>query len=151
MWFLAHIPGPPRGATLPAIDYSIAGAVGHGLAVIFAPVGFTWQICVSLIPGMAAREVVIGSLATVYALSATGPEAAAKLVTIVATQWTLPTAFSLLAWYVFSPQCLSTLAVIRRETNSWRTLALVTGYLFALAYGAAFITYRVALALTGGA
>jgi ferrous iron transport protein B len=149
MWFLAHVPGPPPDARLPAIDYSIAGALGHGLAVIFAPLGFSWQICVSLIPGMAAREVVISSLATVYALSATGPEIASKLASIVATQWTLATAFSLLAWYVFSPQCLSTLAVVRRETNSWRTLALVMGYLFALAYGAAFITYRVTLAVTG--
>ncbi len=149
LWFLAHVPGPPPGATEPAINYSIAGALGHALAVVFAPIGFTWQICISLIPGMAAREVVISSLATTYALSATKADAAASLVPIIAKQWTLPTALSLLAWYVFSPQCLSTLAVIRRETNSWRTLGWVTAYLFVLAYVASFITYRVALAFTG--
>jgi ferrous iron transport protein B len=150
LWFLSSFPGPPAGAPGPAINYSIAGVIGHGLAYVFAPVGFTWQICISLIPGMAAREVVIGSLATTYSLSATDAEAGIKLAPIIAARWSMATALSLLVWYVFSPQCISTLAVIRRETNSLRTVALVAGYLLALAYVASLLTYQIAHALTGG-
>jgi ferrous iron transport protein B len=149
LWFLSSFPAPPPGATGPAIDYSFAGYVGHALAYVFAPLGFTWQICVSLIPGMAAREVVVGALATTYSLSATDTDAAVKLAPIISAQWSLATALSLLVWYVFSPQCISTLAVIRRETNSWRTVAIVTGYLLALAYVASMLTYQIAGALTG--
>jgi ferrous iron transport protein B len=147
MWFLSTFPGPPPGATQPAIEYSLAGKLGHALHAIFAPIGFNWQICIALVPGLAAREVAVSALATVYALSG-GDAAAPELGAIIATQWSLATALSLLAWYVFAPQCLSTLAVIRRETGSWRTVALAAGYLFALAYLASFITYRIALALT---
>jgi len=147
MWFLSTFPGPPPDATLPAIEYSLAGRLGHALHVIFEPIGFNWQICIALVPGLAAREVAVSALATVYALSG-GDAAATELGQIIALQWSLPTALSLLAWYVFAPQCLSTLAVIRRETNSWRNVAIAAGYLFALAYLASFLTYRIALALT---
>jgi ferrous iron transport protein B len=150
LWFLSSFPGPPPGAPGPPIRYSIAGQVGHALAYPFAPLGFTWQICISLIPGMAAREVVVGALATTYSLSATDGGAAVKLAPIISAQWSLATALSLLVWYVFSPQCISTLAVIRRETNSWRTVALVTGYLLALAYVGSLLTYQIANAATGG-
>ncbi len=150
LWFLSSFPAPPAGFTGPAIDYSIAGRVGHLLAYAFAPIGFTWQMCISLIPGMAAREVVVGALATTYSLSTTDSDAAVKLAPIISAQWSLATALSLLVWYVFSPQCISTLAVIRREANSWKTVAIVTGYLLSLAYVASFITYHVASALGGG-
>jgi ferrous iron transport protein B len=150
LWFLSSFPGPPPGAAGPAIEYSIAGRIGHLLAYAFAPLGFTWQICISLIPGMAAREVVVGALATTYSLSATDNDAAIKLAPIISAQWSLATALSLLVWYVFSPQCISTLAVIRRETNSWKTVATVTGYLLALAYIASFLTYQIAYGLMGG-
>lgn len=150
LWFLSSFPAPPPGFTGPAIDYSIAGRIGHLLAYAFAPIGFTWQMCISLIPGMAAREVVVGALATTYSLSTTDSDAAVKLAPIIAAQWSLATALSLLVWYVFSPQCISTLAVIRREANSWKTVAIVTGYLLGLAYVASFITYHVASALGGG-
>jgi len=146
LWFLLNFPGPPDGATLPAIEYSLAGRIGHGLQYIFAPIGFNWQICIALVPGLAAREVAVSALATVYALSST--DAAQALETIVATQWSVPTALSLLAWYVFAPQCLSTLAVIRRETNAWRNVGIAAGYLFALAYLASFLTFQIARALT---
>jgi ferrous iron transport protein B len=146
LWFLLNFPGPPADATLPAIEYSLAGRLGHALHAIFAPIGFNWQICIALVPGLAAREVAVASLATVYALSG-GDAAAAELGTIIGAQWSLATALSLLAWYVFAPQCLSTLAVIRRETNSWKNVAIAAGYLFALAYVASFLTYRIALAL----
>lgn len=150
LWFLASFPLPPEGATGPAIEYSLAGMLGRALAVVFEPVGFTWQICIALVPGLAAREVAVSSLATVYALSATSDEIAAQaLAPLIAHDWSLATALSLLAWYVFAPMCLSTLATIRRETGGWKMVWVSAGYLFALAYAASFITYRVALALGG--
>ncbi|HMK84938.1 MAG TPA: ferrous iron transporter B, partial [Steroidobacteraceae bacterium] len=147
LWALSSYPAPPPGAPGPAIEYSIAGQMGRWLAVVFAPIGFNWQISIALVPGLAAREVAVGALGTVYALSSTGTDVSAALTPLIAQSWTLPTALSLLAWYVFAPQCLSTLVAVRRETNSWRYPVLMAGYLFALAYGGSFITYRVAAAL----
>jgi ferrous iron transport protein B len=145
LWFLSTWPGPPVGATGAAIQYSLAGMAGHWLEYVFAPIGFNWQISIALVPGMAAREVVVGALGTVYSLSATGSDVAQSLGPVIAQQWSMATAYALLAWFVFAPQCISTLATVKRETNSWRYPLLMTAYLFALAYGAAFITYRVAL------
>jgi ferrous iron transport protein B len=147
VWFLSSFPTPPEGATGPAIDFSIAGRIGHFLAPVFEPIGFNWQIVVALIPGMAAREVAVGVLAIVYALSATGEEVGQALQPILSAAWTLPTALSFLVWYVFAPQCLSTLAVVRRETNSRFWPAVMFGYQFALAYAAAFATFHIAGAL----
>ena len=147
LWFLSSFPAPPEGATGPAIQYSFAGSIGRALEHVFAPIGFNWQISLALVPGLAAREVAVGALGTVYSLSATGDDVAATLVPMIAGTWSLATALSLLAWYVFAPQCLSTLVVVKRETNSWRYPLLMAGYLFALAYIAAFITYRVASAV----
>lgn len=148
LWFLSTFPGPPEGAPGPAIQYSFAGMIGKALEVVFAPIGFNWQISIALVPGMAAREVAVGALGTVYSLSAAGDDAAVALTPLIAQSWSLATAYSLLAWYVFAPQCISTLAVVRRETNSWRYPLLMAGYLFALAYAASFVTYRAVLALT---
>jgi len=148
LWFLSTFPAPPEGATLPAIDYSLAGQLGRLMEPIFAPIGFNWQICIALIPGLAAREVAVAALGTVYAMSGSEEAVAAQLGPLIAAQWSLATALSLLAWYVFAPQCMSTLAVIRRETNSWRTVAVSAGYLFGLAYLAAFLTYQITKALT---
>jgi len=147
LWFLSSFPAPPADATGPAIQYSFAGSIGRALEHVFAPVGFNWQISLALVPGLAAREVAVGALGTVYSLSATGEDVTATLVPMIAKTWSLATALSLLAWYVFAPQCLSTLVVVRRETNSWRYPLLMAGYLFALAYLAAFVTYRVASAI----
>ena len=152
LWFLSSWPGPPAGVdpTLgPAIQYSVAGQIGHALQHLLAPLGFNWQISLALVPGLAAREVAVGALGTVYALSATGDAVAESLAPVIAQGWSLATAYALLAWYVFAPQCLSTLAVVRRETNSWRYPLLMTVYLFALAYAAAFVTYRATLWLGG--
>jgi ferrous iron transport protein B len=149
LWFLASYPAPPVGATGPAIEYSLAGWLGHALQHVFEPIGFNWQISIALVPGMAAREVAVGALGTVYALSAHGDSVADALSPVIAQGWSLATAYSLLAWYVFAPQCLSTLAVVKRETNSWRYPLLMALYLFLLAYGAAFITYRLTLAWGG--
>jgi ferrous iron transport protein B len=150
LWALSSFPAPPPGATGPPIQYSIAGYLGSWLAVIFAPIGFNWQISIALVPGLAAREVAVGALGTVYALSATGNDVSGALTPLISQSWSLPTALSLLAWYVFAPQCLSTLATVKRETNSWRYPIIMAAYLFAMAYVGSWITYRVALAFTGG-
>jgi len=151
LWFLASFPAPPPGAHEPAIHYSLAGMLGRGLEVIFAPIGFNWQISMALVPGLAAREVAVSALGTVYAMSAarTG-DVAGALTPVIASSWSIATGLSLLAWYVFAPQCLSTLAVVKRETNSWRYPLIMAGYLFALAYVGAFLTYRTALFFGAG-
>jgi ferrous iron transport protein B len=150
LWFLSSYPAPAPGAQGPPIQHSFAGMIGRGLEYVFAPIGFNWQISLALVPGLAAREVAVGALGTVYSLSASGNDVATRLEPMIANTWTLATALSLLAWYVFAPQCLSTLAVVRRETNTWRYPLIMAGYLFALAYLASFVTYRIALAMGSG-
>jgi ferrous iron transport protein B len=147
LWALSSFPAPPPGATGPAIQYSIAGHLGAWLAVLFKPIGFNWQISIALVPGLAAREVAVGALGTVYALSATGNDVSSALTPLITQSWSLPTALSLLAWYVFAPQCLSTLATVKRETNSWRYPIIMAAYLFAMAYVGSWITFRIATAL----
>ncbi|MEK9278113.1 ferrous iron transporter B [Bradyrhizobium sp. ISRA442] len=149
IWFLASFPQPPAGATEPAIDFSLAAIMGKALAPLLAPVGFNWQIAVALIPGMAAREVAVAALGTVYAIEG-GKEAAEQIGQVLATKWSLATALSLLAWYIFAPQCASTLAVIRRETGSWTWMAVTFAYMLVLAYAASLVTYNVAVALGAG-
>ena len=145
LWFLSSYPAPPADATGPAIQYSIAGWLGQALQHVFAPIGFNWQISIALVPGLAAREVAVGALGTVYSLSAAGDAVADTLSPVIAQGWSLATAYALLAWYVFAPQCISTLVVVKRETNSWRYPVVMAAYLFVLAYVAAFVTYRVTL------
>ena len=149
IWVLASFPGAPEGATEPAITYSLAAMIGHAIEPITAPLGFNWQINVALIPGMAAREVAVGALGTIYAIDG-GDGAAAKIGQVLAGQWTLATALALLAWYVFAPQCASTLAVIRRETGGWKWMWTTFGYMLALAYVAALATFQIARALGAG-
>jgi len=149
IWFLASFPRPPAGATGPAINFSLAAMIGRWIEPLLAPVGFNWQISVALIPGMAAREVAVAALGTVYAIEG-GKEAAAQIGQTLASNWSLATALALLIWYIFAPQCASTLAVIKRETGSWRWMAITFGYMLALAYVAAFITYNIAVALGAG-
>ena len=149
IWFLASFPQPPVGAEGPGINYSLAAIIGHALAPIFAPLGFNWQIVVALIPGMAAREVAVAALGTVYAIEG-GKEAADQIGQVLATKWSLATALSLLAWYIFAPQCASTLAVIRRETGGTKWMALTFAYMFVMAYAASLLTYNVAVALGAG-
>ncbi|HVJ38997.1 MAG TPA: ferrous iron transport protein B [Stenotrophomonas sp.] len=151
LWFLLSFPGAPADATLPAIDYSFAGRIGHAMTAVFAPLGFNWQICIALIPGLAAREVAVSSLATVYALSAADDDAAAQALSpLIHGGWSLGTALSLLVWYIYAPMCISTLATIKRETNSWRQMSYTAVYLFALAYVASLITYQLAKAMGAG-
>jgi ferrous iron transport protein B len=144
LWLLASFPGAPEGATGPAIQYSFAGMLGRGLAVIFEPIGFNWQISLALVPGLAAREIAVSALGTVYALAATGEDTAQALAPLIAQTWSLPTAFSLLAWFVFAPQCVATLAAVRRETGGYKIPLIMVSYLFGLAYLASYLTYHVA-------
>lgn len=150
LWVLSTYPAPPPGATGAPIEYSFAGILGKGLAVVLEPIGFNWQIAIALIPGLAAREVAVGALGTVYALSGSEEMVAGVLATTIANDWSLATGCALLAWYVFAPQCLATLAVVRRETDSWRYPLIMAGYLFALAYIAAFVVFRLISALVVG-
>jgi ferrous iron transport protein B len=151
LWFLLNFPAPPADAVGPAIDYSFAGRIGHAMAVFFAPLGFNWQICIALIPGLAAREVAVASLATIYALSAADDDAAIQALTpVISDGWSLATALSLLVWFIYAPMCISTLATIKRETGSWKQMGFATFYLFALAYLASLVTYQVAKALGAG-
>ncbi|AHJ65910.1 ferrous iron transport protein B [Granulibacter bethesdensis] len=149
LWALSSFPSPPPGATGPAINYSLAGQIGQAMLLVFEPIGFTWQICIALIPGLAAREVAVSALATVYSITADKDHAAEKLMPLLSSQWSMATAFSLMAWYVYAPQCFSTLAVIRRETGGWKMVWISAGYLFGLAYLLSFLTYRITRLFTG--
>ncbi|NOT88828.1 MAG: ferrous iron transporter B [Lysobacter sp.] len=151
LWFLLSFPIAPADAIGPAIDYSFAGRIGHAMTTVFAPLGFGWQICIALIPGLAAREVAVSSLATVYALSAVDETATAQALSpLIAHDWSLATALSLLVWYIYAPMCISTLATIKRETNSWKQMGNAMMYLFALAYIASLVTYQLAVAMGAG-
>ncbi|RZJ03917.1 MAG: ferrous iron transporter B [Brevundimonas sp.] len=149
VWALSTFPYPPEGATQPAIDYSFAGMIGRFLEPVFAPIGFNWQMVIALIPGMAAREVAVAALGTVYAVA--DPESATSLLgATLAANWSLATGLAFLAWYIFAPQCVATLGVVKRELNSWKWMWVMVVYMFGLAYLAAFVTYRVAVAMGGG-
>ncbi|HEY8616611.1 ferrous iron transporter B [Phenylobacterium sp.] len=149
VWFLSTFPGPPAGAVGPAIDYSFAGMIGHAIQPLFAPVGFNWQMVVALIPGFAAREVAVAALGTVYAVGDAEANVGA-LATRLAESWSLATGLSFLAWYIFAPQCVATLGVVKRETNSWAWMGVMFGYMLALAYLASFAVYHAAVALGWG-
>jgi ferrous iron transport protein B len=148
LWVLSSFPTPPADWTRPAIEYSFAGHIGRALALIFEPIGFNWQICVALIPGLAAREVAVSGLASVYAVAAASGNTEQALGAALYSQWSLATALSLLAWYVFAPQCLATLAVIRRETGSLKITLAAAAMLTGMAYFAALLVYRLTLLLT---
>jgi len=149
IWFLCSVPPAPADATGPAINYSFAARIGQTMEPVLRPVGFNWQIDVALVPGMAAREVAVAALGTVYAIESAGDKSD-ELGRTLTAHWSLATALALLAWYVFAPQCAATLGVVRRETDSWKWTAFLFGYMLALAYLAAFVTYHAAAWLGAG-
>jgi ferrous iron transport protein B len=149
IWFLCSVPPAPVGAPEPAINYSLAAGIGKVIEPVLRPVGFNWQIDIALIPGMAAREVAVAALGTVYAIESANDNRGA-LGSTLAAHWSLATALALLAWYVFAPQCASTLAVVRRETASWKWTAFLFSYMLALAYLSAFLVYHIGVWLGGG-
>jgi len=146
LWLLLNFPRAAPGED--QVDASVAGHIANGLAVVVEPIGFNRDIALALIPAMAAREVAVASLATTYAVGAEDEEQVAQaLGDQLKARWSLPTALAFLAWFVFAPQCMSTIAVARRETNSWKWPGFMLAYLFALAYVFAGITYWSAVAL----
>jgi len=146
LWVLLSFPQAEPGES--QVDASFAGHIADGLNVVLEPIGFNREISLALVPAMAAREVAVSALATTYAIDASDEEAEAEgLASTLSKRWSLPTALAFLAWFVFAPQCLSTIAVTRRETNGWKWPAFMVGYLFALAYIFAGITYWSAVAL----
>ncbi|QLC25585.1 ferrous iron transporter B [Parasphingopyxis algicola] len=148
LWALLSFPQAPEDSPLSQTEYSIAGRVADGLHVVMAPIGFNEEISLALIPAMAAREVAVSALATTYSIDESDEvQAEQSLTQQLQSRWTLPTALAFLAWFVFAPQCLSTIAVTRRETNSWRWPGFMLLYLFVLAYLAAGATYWTAVAL----
>jgi ferrous iron transport protein B len=149
LWAFASYPKPPAGSDLSSVDYSIAGRIGAALEHVFRPIGFNREISLALVPGLAAREVAVSALGTVYSLDGGEEEVARSLVERLRSAWTLPTALAFLAWFVFAPQCISTFAVTRRETNSWRWPAFMFAYLFAMAYAGAGFTYWFSRWLAG--
>jgi len=144
LWFLSTFPQAPAGYSGTAIEYSLAGRIGRALAVVFEPIGFNWQIAVALIPGLAAREVVVSALGTVYALSQVGDDVGTALAPLIGAGWSLATGLSLLVWFVFAPQCLATLAVVRKEVGGWAMPTGMAAFLFSLAYAASWLTYKLA-------
>jgi ferrous iron transport protein B len=145
LWLLLSFPKAEPGES--QVDASIAGRIADGLHVVLEPIGFNREISLAIVPAMAAREVAVASLATTYAVDAEDEEEAAEgLIPQLRAQWTLPTALAFLAWFVFAPQCLSTIAVARRETNGWKWPAFMLAYLFGLAYIFAGLTYWIAVA-----
>ncbi len=147
LWALATWPKPPADWNRPPLEYSAAGRIGAALEPIFRPIGFNKEIALALVPGMAAREVAVSALGTVYSLQGVDEDHADGLIDRLRGTWSLPTALAFLAWFVFAPQCISTLAVTKRETGGWRWPAFMFAYLFAAAYAAAGITYWTAVAL----
>ena len=137
IWFLTTFPRNADG-----IEDTFAGMIGNVILPILRPIGFNLEMAISLIPAMAAREVAVSSLATIYAVQGEGVEG--RMSEIVSANWSLATGLAFLAWFVFAPQCLSTFAIIKKETNSWKWPLFAFGYLFVLAYVAAGITYAVA-------
>jgi ferrous iron transport protein B len=147
LWVLLTFPQPPKGYTAPAIDYSVAGRIAGGLEPLVRPIGFNRDIALALIPAMAAREVAVSALGTVYAIQGGDEgEQQRSLVDRLRGRWSLPTALAFLVWFVFAPQCISTIAVVRRETNGWKWPGFMLGYLFVLAYLAAGATFWLATA-----
>jgi ferrous iron transport protein B len=145
LWALASVPqaGPGEKQS----EVSIAGKIASGIEVVVRPIGFNHDIAIALLPAMAAREVAVSAIATVYAIDASNEdEAVERLEPRLARSWSLATALAFLAWFVFAPQCISTIAVTRRETNSWRWPIFMVTYLFVLAYLAAGATYWLAVA-----
>jgi len=149
MWGLSSIPSPRAAQSDSPIAGTLAGEMGHALQHVFAPIGFNAEISIALVPGMAAREVVVSALGMTYAMDGSDDDVESQLRERIATEWSLATKLSLLIWLVFAPQCLSTFVAVKRETNSWKYMWIMGGYLFGLAYLASLITYQLTNAITG--
>ncbi len=151
LWALLSFPQVPVGSSQSQTEYSIAGRMADGIEVVVKPIGFNHEIALALIPAMAAREVAVAALATTYAINEEDEEKRDQgLVERLQSKWSLATALAFLAWFVFAPQCISTIAIVRRETNGWKWPMFMLSYLFVMAYVAAGLTYWTAVALGWG-
>jgi ferrous iron transport protein B len=144
LWLLLSFPKPPEGSGISPVDYSVAGRIGHGIEYVVKPIGFNRDIALALLPAMAAREVAVSAIGTVYAIDDKDGSGTDRITDQIRGRWTLPTALAFLMWFVFAPQCISTIAVTRRETNGWKWPLFMVGYLFAAAYVMAGITFWLA-------
>ncbi|USU11057.1 ferrous iron transporter B [Sphingomonadaceae bacterium OTU29THOMA1] len=145
LWLLLSFPKPPEGSGISPVDYSVGGRIGHGIEYVVKPIGFNRDIALALLPAMAAREVAVSAIGTVYAIDDAEGSGADRITDQIRGRWTLPTALAFLMWFVFAPQCISTIAVTRRETNGWKWPLFMVGYLFAAAYIMAGLTYWLAV------
>ncbi len=145
LWLLLSFPKPPEGSGISPVDYSIGGRIGHGIEYVVKPIGFNRDIALALLPAMAAREVAVSAIGTVYAIDDAEGSGQDRITDQIRGRWTLPTALAFLMWFVFAPQCISTIAVTRRETNGWKWPLFMVGYLFAAAYIMAGLTYWLAV------
>nr|WP_208404141.1 ferrous iron transporter B [Sphingomonas insulae] len=145
LWLLLSFPKPPEGSGISPVDYSIGGRIGHGIEYVVKPIGFNRDIALALLPAMAAREVAVSAIGTVYAIDDKDGSGTDRITDQIRGRWTLPTALAFLMWFVFAPQCISTIAVTRRETNGWKWPLFMVGYLFAAAYIMAGLTYWLAV------
>lgn len=145
LWLLLSFPKPPEGSGVSPVDYSIGGRIGHGIEYVVKPIGFNRDIALALLPAMAAREVAVSAIGTVYAIDDKDGGGTDRITDQIRGRWTLPTALAFLMWFVFAPQCISTIAVTRRETNGWKWPLFMVGYLFAAAYIMAGLTYWLAV------
>jgi ferrous iron transport protein B len=145
LWALLSFPQVPRDSHVSQVNYSVAGRIANTIEPAFRPIGFNRDIVLALIPAMAAREVSVAALGTVYAIDTAGGDDETKMAQTLHKRWSLATALAFLIWFVFAPQCISTIAVTRRETNGWKWPAFMVGYLFLLAYIMSGITYWLAV------
>ncbi len=144
IWVLVSFPKAPEGTPNP-IESSYAAQVGHFMEPVLKPLGFDWKIGMALIPTFAAREVMVSTLSTVYAVQEQGSVSnSERLSDAIKKEWPLATGLSLLVWFIFSPMCISTLATARRELQSTKWMLFMLVYLFGLAYAASWITFRLA-------
>lgn len=146
IWGLVTFPGPPANADKPAIHYSYAASIGKTFEPVFRPLGFDWKITTALIPSFGAREVLVAAMGTVYAVEGDDTEDEGfigQLSTVLAENYSLATLMALLIWFVFSPQCIATFGVMKKETNGYKMPLIFGAYTLAMAYGFAYITYLI--------
>jgi ferrous iron transport protein B len=147
LWLLSSYPKPPENSTESAVTYSIAGKMGMALEPIFEPLGFDWRITTGLIPGFAAREVMVGALGTVFAVEDAEESGFDSLQSTIQETWSLASGLSLLVWYIFAPQCLATFAVAKKEMGGWKWPAFMFLFFLASAYFFSFITFQITSAI----
>jgi ferrous iron transport protein B len=154
LWFLLSYPKPPAGHN-DALAYSFAGRAGHVIEPAIAPIGFNWKAGIGLIGAMSAREVFVATMGTVYNVGDEEDENSKPLRQAMKEDrwpdgrlvWTLPAVLSLLVYFVFAMQCVSTLAVVKKETESWQWPLFMLIYMTGLAWVLSFIAYQTTMAL----